>query len=576
MTFSGIYNFLTDSNFVEMLKLLGGGIGLFLLGIRMMSDGFQSVAGNRLSRWMGAITDNRIMAVLTGIGVTAIIQSSSATTVTIVGLVNGGVLTLSQAVGVIFGANIGTTLTAWFMTLNLGQYGLLMVGVAALPYLFSKKDQVRHTALIVLGLGLLFAGLGFMKDGVGHLQEDARAWFQVFKATDPVNVLKCIVVGTIFTMLIQSSTAAIGIVITLTSAGMIDFHTALALLLGDNLGTTFTAYIASLGASRNARRTAYAHVLFNVIGVIWAFSLYRILFPGVETMTLAMVKMFPHLPTTGTPLTQGFAYPALGIALAHTVYNITNTLLFLPFLGWFVALIKWLVPVRESERMAEATRRKIGFLDPRLLNTPNLAIEQSHKEIIAMGELNIRLLACLNPILLTENACEEETQIIKEGENLLDEAQHEIMGFVSQITARKSSSTIAAEARRQLRQADEFESVSDYIVRLSKSRARVLKMGEQFTEEAKGELETLHELATRYAELVVHLLREGNIAITLKMCRDVDKELLHAFKQSHSQLLQRLVDEKVSPAKSVIFSDILVEFRSIKDHYQNIVNTLTE
>lgn len=574
MSFSGVYELVSDNHFVEMVKWLGGGIGIFLLGMRMMSDGFQSVAGARLNRWMGAITDNRILAVMTGIGATAIIQSSTATIVTIVGLVNGGVLTLTQAIGVIFGANIGTTLTAWFMTLNFSQYGLLMVGVSALPFLFSKREKVRNVALIVLGFGLLFAGLGFMKDGVGHLQEDAKAWFQMFKATDSLSVLKCVLVGTMFTMLIQSSTAAIGIVIVLSNAQMIDFHTALALLLGDNLGSALSTWLISLGTSRNARRAAYAHALFNTFGVIWAFSLFPFLVTGVERMTLVVAKAFPSL-LANEPLPGAFPYPALGIAVAHTVYNITNTLLFLPFLGWFAAFIRWLIPVRESERMAEKTKRKVGFLDHRLLTTPLLAIEQSYKEIIAMGEMNLRLLEHLKPVLLTEDACAEEIQIIQEGERQLDEAQREIMAFVSHITALKSSQTIAAEARRQIRCADEFESVSDYIMRLAKSRNRILKVGGHLPDEIKLEIAGLHSHATIYAETVVQMLRERNAALVGK-CQALNTDMLHACKQAHAQLLQRLVDEKVSPATSVIYSDILVEFRRFKDHLQNIVDTMED
>ena len=574
MNFSSVYDFVTDNSFLEMLKWLGGGIGIFLLGMRMMSDGFQSVAGARLNRWMGAITDNRMLAVMTGIGATAIIQSSTATIVTIVGLVNGGVLTLTQAIGVIFGANIGTTLTAWFMTLNFSKYGLLMVGVSALPFLFSKREKVRHIALIVLGYGLLFAGLGFMKDGVSHLQEDARAWFQMFKATDSLSVLKCVAVGTLFTMLIQSSTAAIGIVIVLSNAQMIDFSTALALLLGDNLGSALSTWLISLGTSRNARRAAYAHALFNTSGVIWAFSFFHFLVPGVENITLFVAKAFPNL-LVNEPLPGVFPYPALGIAVAHTVYNITNTLLFLPFLGWFAAAIRWLIPVRESERMAETAQRKVGFLDHRLLATPSLAIEQSHKEIIAMGEMNLRLLERLKPILLTEDTCNEEFQIIQEGERLLDEAQREIMGFVSHITAIKSSQAIATEARRQIRCADEFESVSDYIMRLAKSRDRIFKMGKQLSDEGKREVAALHAYATDYATTVVQMLRERNTTL-IPRCRELNKDMLQSCKQAHTQLLQRLVDEKVSAAKSIIYSDILVEFRRLKDHLQNIVDTMEE
>ena len=192
-----------------------------------------------------------------------------------------------------------------------------------------------------------------------------------------------------------------------------------------------------------------------------------------------------------------------------------------------------------------------------------------------MGELNLRLLGHLKPILLTEERCEENFQIIKQGEKLLDDAQHDIMDFVSHVTARKSSQTLAAEARRQIRQADEFESVSDYISRLAKSRNRILKMDDKLTDDAKRELTNLHLLATVYTENVVRMLREQNVSLVEK-CRGINKEMAQACKQAQSQLLQRLTEEKVSAAKSVIYSDILVEFRRLKDHLQNIIDTMEE
>jgi len=581
MSLTGLYHFLTDKNFVDMLMLLGGGIGIFLLGIRMMSDGFQTVAGARLNRWMGAITDNRLLAVCTGIGVTGIIQSSTATIVTVVGLVNGGVMTLTQAIGVIFGANIGTTLTAWFMTLNLSKYGLLIVGISAIPFLFSKKEKVKHIALIWLGLGLLFSGLGFMSTGVKPLKEsaDVMAWFATFRATGYLSVLGCVLAGTVFTTIVQSSTAAIGIVITLAMQGMIDFPTALALLLGDNIGTSVSTFIMSLGTSRNARRAAFAHLMFNLIGAVWAFALYKILFAGVEKMTVAAVGAF-HFPLDREAAAElaekgFFPYPALGIALAHTVYNITNTLLFLPFLGWFAALIRWLVPESKAERMAEIAQRRIGFLDRNLLKTPAVAIEQSRKKIVAMGDLNLRMFRRLKHMLLTDEPYEEHFKFILDGEKVLDEAQREIMDFVSQLAVGKGSQTLASEARRQIRQADELESVSDYIMRLAKSRNRVLQMHDTFTDEAKAELAKLHAQGLEYAELVVKMLREKDSSLVAQ-CRALDKEMLQTCKQSYAQLLQRLTDEQVSAAKSVVYSDVLVEFRGLRDHLQNVVDTMSD
>ncbi|MCL1857176.1 MAG: Na/Pi cotransporter family protein [Kiritimatiellaeota bacterium] len=574
---SSVYHFVTARHFVDMLMLVVGGLGIFLLGMKMMSDGLQAVAGPRLSKWVGAVTDNRVLAVLVGVGVTGIIQSSSATTVMVVGLVNGGIMTLMQAIGVIFGANIGTTVTAWIVTMNLSKYGLLMVGLSAVPYLFISKERAKNIALVFLGLGLLFAGLEFMSSGFKPLRTDEAvlAWFRAFSAADTVGVIKCICVGTILTMIIQSSSASIAIVMMLSRDGLIHFDSALALVLGGNIGTTITALLASIGTSRNARRAAYAHTLFNLLGVLWVALVFHVFFlKAAMRTTTFFAELFPH--TAGEAVSDmDFAYPAFGIAVAHSMFNIVNAILFLPAMGWFAAVVRSLVPVTAGERLAETSKTKLIFLDRRMLATPTLAVEHSHKEIVAMGDMNLRMMEALRPVLVSAEKCEEEIHLIQDGERMLDEAEKVVIGFVSQLVAQKASHAIAEEARRQMRQADELESISDYMVRIVKSRNKILKTGDGLTEEAVREVTDLHLLATAYLEKVIRLLRHRDTKL-IEECRTTNATMLRAFKDARTAYLQRVVDEKVTTAKSVIYSDILVEFRRIKDHLQNIVDTVEE
>ena len=254
---------------LDMIFHVVGGLCIFLLGMKHMSEGMQAVAGARLRRMIAAVTDNRIIACGTGAGVTALIQSSSVTAVMAVALVNSGVMTLTQAIGVILGADIGTTITAWLVALNIIDYGLPTLGIAGFFYLFSKSERVRYSAMILMGVGMIFFGLHLMKYGLAPVRnsEHIVELFSRFEPKTYVGVLKCVLVGAVVTAIVQSSSATVAITITLAQTGVVDFGTAVALVLGQNIGTTITAYLASLGASTNAKRVAYAHILVKVIAV---------------------------------------------------------------------------------------------------------------------------------------------------------------------------------------------------------------------------------------------------------------------------------------------------------------------
>ena len=261
---------------VELLFQLIGGLGIFLLGMKNMSDGMQAVAGSSLRRMIGAVTGNRFAATIVGVFVTCVVQSSSITTVMVVGFVNSGVMALTQGIGVIMGANIGTTITGWILVLKIGKYGLPILGASAFCYLFAKNERWRYGAMAIMGVGMVFFGLELMKDACSIIKQmpDFEAWFHTFSADNYVGVMKCAMIGCVMTTLVQSSSATLGITISLASQGVITYETAAALVLGENIGTTITALLASLGTSANARRAAYFHVIFNLLGVLWITAIF--------------------------------------------------------------------------------------------------------------------------------------------------------------------------------------------------------------------------------------------------------------------------------------------------------------
>ena len=304
--------------YLKILLQLIGGLGLFLYGMEHMSSSMQKIAGPKLKKILASLTNNRILGILVGIIVTALVQSSSVSTVMTVGFVNASLLTLKQALGVILGANIGTTITGWLLVLDIGKYGLPIVGVASILLMFTKKEKSRINLSAIIGVGLIFFGLQLMSQALSPLKDlpEIIDLFKMFKVDSYFGLLKVTAVGAIITGLIQSSAATIGITIALATQGLIDYQAAVALVLGENVGTTVTALLASLGAKPNAKRAAYAHTLINLIGVIWVTTIFRYYLQFLDIFIDSKEHIGP------------------AIAAAHTIFNVTNVIVLTPFVSF--------------------------------------------------------------------------------------------------------------------------------------------------------------------------------------------------------------------------------------------------
>ncbi len=620
----------------EILFQVCGGLGIFLLGMKNMSEGMQAVAGERLRKMIGAVTNNRLMASSVGTLVTCIIQSSSVTTVMVVGMVNASVMTLTQAIGVILGANIGTTITGWILVIKIGKYGLPLLGISAFFYLFSKKDTIRFFSMFLMGLGMVFFGLELMKNGfspIGQMPE-FEEWFHRFRPDTYLGVWKCVLVGAALTAIVQSSSATLGITIALALTGAIDYYTAAALILGENIGTTITAFLASLGAFTNARRAAYAHVMFNVIGVCWItllFVPYTNMISGLITRTqmcdmppivvtselndqvaeyaqkceilagnIYMVNAegqsvnaagemldedVPHVMAsdfiravethqlTDLPIytrsgpTYPFTSPA--IAFTHSGFNIVNTLLFLPFIGWMAKLLVWLVPDRRAEKP------RLTYLNVRMLDTPAMAIEQSYKELIKMGHDASDMMRGFKRMLSNEEPDRQAAEQLFAKENELDVIQKEIVEFIGDMMAGNITHEVMQEASSHLRIADELESISDYIQGLLKLRLKMRNTDLQFSEGGLADLMALHEKVDEYMQrLNEGLTREDGTPEYFSEMRTKGLAVTNFMKECRDNHLKRVGDGKVSALMSLIYTDMLTAYRRIKDHAFNIAEVL--
>lgn len=549
----------------ELIFGLLGGLGIFLLGMKHMSDGMQAVAGQSLRRIIRVITNNRFIAAIVGVVVTCVVQSSSVTTVMVVGFVNSGVMELSQAIGVIMGANVGTTITGWILVLKVGKYGLPILGGAAFFFLFSKGDRWRYWAMAIMGVGMVFFGLELMKDACSIIKQTPafEESFQRFSATTYIGVLKCALAGCLLTVLVQSSSATLGITISLAVSGVITYETAAALVLGENIGTTITAFLASLGATTNARRAAYFHIIFNLIGVFWITLIFHWYIDGIQAFLPGEVT--DVITTDGVE-----TYPNMTAAIAatHTVFNVVNLFLFLPFVGVFVSLLNRIVPSREFKE-----KPRLTDLDVRMLETPLLAIEQSRKELQKMGDGCSKMLGWLASLREQDKPDTALGDKLVRREQLLDSMQDEVTGFVTKLLSNEVPHAVASEAREQLRIADEYESVSDYIADLDKFDRRLRRDGLRFTTSQREILGKLNEHVLEYVQSINDALEQSNQNIVANT-QAMSKRLKSEVKQARKGHLEDLSGGGIAPEVSVAFLASLNAYTRVRDHADNVAEAI--
>ncbi|MHC4287078.1 MAG: Na/Pi cotransporter family protein [Planctomycetota bacterium] len=622
---------------LEIIFQVCGGLGIFLLGMKNMSEGMQAVAGERLRKMIGAITNNRLMASGVGTFVTCVIQSSSVTTVMVVGMVNASIMTLTQAIGVILGANIGTTITGWILVVKIGKYGLPLLGISAFFYLFSKKDTVRFFAMFLVGLGMVFFGLQLMKNGFAPIKElpGFEAWFHKFQPDNYLGVLKCVMVGAVLTAIVQSSSATLGITMALALTGAINFHTAAALILGENIGTTITAFLASLGAFTNAKRAAYAHVIFNVLGVFWItllFVPYTNLIDRIITKTqvcdtpaimvsgendpkvteyarkykisekalyftgsdgqhinsageilgeedsYVMAEDFKQSveehKLTDMPLytTRGVEYPFTQSAIAFT-HSSFNIANTLLFLPFVGLLSRLLMWLVPDKKIAE--KPHLTYLNVRMLDTPAIALEQSYKELIKMGTMSTAMLHELKPVISNAAPDPAVTQAIFQKENDLDVIQKEIVEFIGDMMAGNVTHEITQEASAHLRMADELESISDYVQSLLKLRLKARDTEQQFSPGGLEDLIKLHDQVTEYLDMICEgISHKNNTPEYFSEMQIRGLAVTNLMKECRTRHLVEVGKSEVNPLMSLIYTDMLTAYRRIKDHAFNIAEVL--
>ena len=453
---------------LQVFTLLGA-LGMFLYGMNLMSSGLQKAAGERLRGFLSAMTSNPLKGVLTGMGITAIIQSSSATTVMVVSFVNAGLLTLVQAIGVIMGANIGTTITAW-MVAFLGfkaDISILAIPLMLFGFLFSnsKKDQRKNIGELIVGFCLLFLGLSFMKESVPDLRQtpEVLEFVSTWSSHGFGSVLLFLLFGTILTLVLQSSSATMAITLIMLSMGWIPFGMACAMVLGENIGTTITANIAASIGNTQAKRAAMSHTIFNVFGVLWALILFN---PFLRLVGVITEKLF-GLPN---PAAEGFSVPGptspegtaalYGLSMLHTLFNMTNTLVLVWFTGWIGKAVSWIIRTPENQEK-EVFRLKYISAGP--LATPELSVDQAFDEIIHFAQISKNGAAYAKEAINeadTDKFEELRSKLVKY-EEISDRIEYEIASFLNSVSADEISENTSIKIKAMYKIVGELESLGD-------------------------------------------------------------------------------------------------------------------
>ncbi|WP_130891068.1 Na/Pi cotransporter family protein [Fusobacterium varium] len=535
--------------YLDIIFNVLGGLGIFLYGMDSMSSGMQKLAGQRLKKILALLTTNRIMAILMGMGVTMLVQSSSVSTVMTIGFVNASLLTLKQALGVIFGANIGTTITGWILVLNIGKYGLPIVGAGAILYMFLKGDRAKTKALTFMGLGMIFLGLQLMSNGLKPIRSmpEFVSMFHMFSADTYFGVIKVAAIGALITAVVQSSSATLGITITLAVQGLIDYPTAVALVLGENVGTTITAILATLNANVNAKRAAYAHTIINTLGVIW--------------VTAVFPYYLKFLSNFGSPE----ANITMAIATAHTMFNVTNVIIFTPFIGVMADLLTKIVKDdgKKDERVT-----KIDFL---MLKTPSVVVGQTKTEILTMGKYIEEMFGALDNIYINDEfITEEKVAQMRKIENDLDLFQKEITDANFVILNKNITDKMKMDTRNNLEVCDEYETISDYLMRVTNSLKKLQDNSISLTDEEKSTLKEFNE-DTR------ELFRNVNTAYALKnrdiLVKAITKanKITEKYRKAKQIHLQDGGQENPIAMLTTSYMDILNHYRRVRDHIFNII-----
>ncbi len=554
---------------LDFLTLIGA-LGLFLYGMKIMSEALQKVAGSKLRSILSAMTSNRVKGVFTGLLITAIIQSSSATTVMIVSFVNAGLLTLTESVGVIMGANIGTTVTAWIISIlgfkvkmSVLAYPIIGIGF---PLIFSKKTKNQSWGQVLIGFALLFIGLESLKHSVPDLRSNPEMlqFITNFTGMGIFSSLLFLLLGTILTVIIQSSSATMALTLVMCYNGWIDFESAAAMVLGENIGTTITANLAAMVANTTAKRAARIHFIFNVIGVIWVLSIFPWFLKMINQITISVSGESAFVNSDVIPIALSFF---------HSIFNILNVIIQIWFVKYLVKIVERLIPVKEDEDEFNPKYIKFG-----LLSTGELSLLQAKKEIIVYAEQTKKIFKRIRNML----EATKESKVIKQHDKIAnaeaksDEMEIAIAKYLTKVTEGQLSKESSKRVSFMLRIIDEIESVADSALHIAKAIKRSYEIKEHLTPEMKKNIFEIADLVNKAYSIMMDNLNEHHYKVSKTKAKNIENEINKFRDKLRKQHVKNIEKDVYSYKLGTIYKDIFSEMEKIGDYVYDVTLAIVD
>lgn len=560
---------MTTSDYLIVFMKILGSLALLIYGMKVMSEALQKMAGSQLRHILGAMTTNRFTGMLTGTFITCAVQSSSATTVMTVSFVNAGLLTLAQAISVIMGANIGTTLTAWIMSLGFNVDLTLVVFPAfflGIILIYSKRR--RYVGDFLFGIAFLFFALVLLSSAGKALDLEhnpaAIEFFKSFDTSSHLTIIIFLLIGTLITCIVQSSAAVMAITILLCSTGVLPIYLGIALVMGENIGTTATVNLAALGANTQARRAAFAHLLFNVFGVVWVLCLF---YPFVD-MVCRMVGYDP----TNTTLSAAQKATILPIVLAmfHTCFNVCNTAVLIWFIPQMERVVCWIIKAKANK---EDDEFRLRFIQAGIMKTPELSVLEASKEIHAYAEFTQHMFGMVRDLLTVreDDAFEQLFDRIDKYEDRSDDMEVEIAKYLDQVSDAHLSDDTKEKVRQMLREISEIESIGDSCLHIARTIGRRRAAKEEFTEAQLDNINQMFELVddalTQMGAVLVKHKNEVNVDRSFTM----ENQINNYRSQLRTQNIADVNDHKYTYTIGTMYMDIILECERLGDFIINVV-----
>ncbi len=599
-----------DYGLIDFLKLVGS-LALFLYGMKIMSEGLQKLAGNKLRNILSAMTKNRIMGVLTGVLITALVQSSSATTVMVVSFVNAGLLSLIQSIGVIMGANIGTTVTAWIISFfGFGKFSISALSIPlmgiALPLIFSSKSRNKSLGEFIFGFAFLFMGLDFLKEAMPDLQNNPEilSFVQNFTGMGFLSTLLFLMVGTMLTILVQSSSATVALTLIMAVKGWIDFPSAAAMIMGENIGTTITANLAAIPANLSAKRTAFAHFMFNVLGVIWMLFIFQHFVQLVDNIVPSFASAHPSAITpfvaslspdeyaqistlSRSELTPDLAIlqdryhtyqsaTSYGLSLFHTLFNICNVTLMI----WFVNLYEkiCLTLIRPKKGEEEDEEFILQYISTGMASTDELSILQAEKEVEVYTARVKKMFGFVKKMTNLKNNDKKFLKLYnrtEKYEDISDRMEIEIGSYLSKVAEGKLSNQSKERVRSILRAVTEIESIADAACNIARHLKRKMEAGVEFEENILENINSMYEQLDKAHDNMQTLLKNQKITETdLVNSKHIESSINEKRNLLKRENVENLNLMRYSYQNGVFYMDIISECERMGDYIMNVIESL--